>query len=129
MLQIKRSELRELAQNKLGDASIESQNKILVRISTSLAARTSYTTIGDEKELDYDKLIKLHDKLIEMKHQSPLEHVARAMSGDEYIRIFNKTDSNSIHSNNYYKAYGHCNNFKGFVQYRYMIDNNYGSMV
>ena len=29
MLQIKRSELKQLAQNKLGNDSIESQNKIL----------------------------------------------------------------------------------------------------
>ena len=56
MLQIKRSELKQLAQNKLGDDSIESQNKILVMISTSLAARTSYTVIKKKKEFDYQKL-------------------------------------------------------------------------
>ena len=82
MLQIKRSELKKLAQNKLGDDSIESQNKVLVMISTSLAARTSYTVVGEEKALDYEALVGLHDRLIaqDPPHSSPLEHCARAMS-------------------------------------------------
>lgn len=50
MLQIKRSELKQLAKNKLGNDSLESQNKILVMISTSLAARTSYTIVGEESK-------------------------------------------------------------------------------
>ena len=33
-------------------------------ISTSLAARTSYTVVGEEKEIDYAKMIELHDRLI-----------------------------------------------------------------
>jgi hypothetical protein len=64
MLKIKRSELKQLAQNRLKDDSLESQNKILVMISTSLSARTSYTIVGDEKEIDYSKMIELHDRLI-----------------------------------------------------------------
>lgn len=64
MIQIKRSELKQLAQNKLGNDSLESQNKILVMISTSLAARTSYTVVGDEKEINYQKMIELHDRLV-----------------------------------------------------------------
>ena len=117
MLQIKRSELRELAQNKLGDDSIESQNKILVMISTSLAARTSYTIIGNEKEIDYAKLIDLHDRLItaDPLHASPLEHCAQVMDFEEYYS-FRKGKVE------YIESLGWCRNFKGFKQYRYLIE-------
>ena len=86
MIKIKRSELKQLAQDKLGDDSIKSQNKVLVMISTSLAARTSYTVVGEEKEVDYAKMIELHDRLIaqDPPHSSPMEHCARAMSDEEY---------------------------------------------
>ena len=127
MLKIKRSELEKLAKKKLGDDSLESQNKILVMISTALAARTSYTVVGDEKEVNYSKMIDLHDRLIKMRHDSPLEHCARAMSDDEYIqyqktypRIINgKPSSFFTESIN-----GWCRNFKGFIQYRHLIENN-----
>jgi hypothetical protein len=59
MIQIKRSELKQLTQNRLKDDSIESQNKILVMISTSLAARTSYTVVGEDNSTP-----KVGDKVI-----------------------------------------------------------------
>ena len=83
-----------------------------VKISTAMAARTSYTVVGDEKEIDYEKMIGLHDRLLaqDPPHSSPLEHCARAMSSQEYHIFFPK---------------GRCNNLKGFIPYRYMIDNDY----
>ena len=144
MLQIKRSELKKLAQNKLGDDSIESQNKVLVMISTSLAARTSYTVVGDEKEVDFNKMIELHDRLINQDppHSSPMEHCARAMTNEEFVS-FTKTihsTSNKVEKTNQgglrqgeflvndfvvnrEEHYGWCNNLKGFISYRYLIDN------
>ena len=134
MLQIKRSELEQLAQNKLGNDSLESQNKILVMISTSLAARTSYTVVGDEKEIDYSKMIELHDRLISQNppHSSPLEHCARVMSHEEY-KAFIKGEGQK-REDGYYKsvcgnalfnisAHGWCGPYKGFMSYRYFIDN------
>ena len=136
MLQIKRSELKKLAQNKLGDDSIESQNKVLVMISTSLAARTSYTVVGHEKELNAHSLIDLHDRLLSQDppHSSPLEHCARAMSDEEYVSFIKgvpdmieyEKDEIAI---SYLKTYedspeaGWCYNLKGFISYRYLIDN------
>ena len=126
MLQIKRSELKQLAQNKLGDNSIESQNKILVMISTAMAARTSYTVVGDEKEIDYQKMIELHDRLLSQDppHSSPLEHCARAMSVEEYYR-FVKGYGNTDYLEDGFRegSYGWSNNLKGFIPYRYFIDN------
>ena len=123
MLQIKRSELKQLAQNKLGNDSIESQNKILVMISTAMAAHTSYTIVGGEAVKSYDKWIELHDKLIayDPPHSSPMEHCARAMFNDEWSRyIKGKHDGDFDFG---IGAEGWCNNLKGFIPYRYMIDN------
>ena len=124
MLKIKRSELKQLAQNRLKDDSIESQNKILVMISTSLAARTSYTVVGEEKGLDYEALIGLHDRLLaqDPPHSSPLEHCARAMSNKEYESHIKGTITIEKGWKGY-KGIGWCNNFKGFIPYRYLVDN------
>lgn len=129
MLQIKRSELKKLAQNKLGDDSIESQNRILVMISVALSARTSYTVVGDEKEIDYSKMIELHDKLIELKHLSPLEHCARAMTEDEYhqnIKGHVDTVQKTVNWKDYFpskESLGWCRNFKGFCSYRSILED------
>lgn len=107
MIQIKISELKKLAQNKFGDISTESQNKILVMISTGMCARTSYTVVGEEKEFGYEKQIQLHDRMANQVpfHASPFEHNARVMTQEEY-------DANP-----------RCRNFSGFIQYRHLLEN------
>ena len=112
MLQIKRSELKQLAQNKLGDDSIESQNKILVMISTAMSARTSYTIVGEEKEIDYQKMVDLHDRLLSQDppHSSPFEHCCRAVAEEEYNENFKG------------KEKGWFRNFKGFKSYRQILE-------
>ena len=145
MLQIKRSELKQLAQNKLGNNSLESQNKILVMISTAMAAHTSYTIVGGEAVKAYEKWIELHDKLIayDPPHSSPMEHCARAMSNEEFVSFTKSihSTSNKVEKTNQgglrqgevmvddfivnrEEHYGWCNNLKGFIPYRYFIDNN-----
>lgn len=93
----------------------DEQNK--VKISTALAARTSYTVVGDEKEIDYERMIKLHDKLIEMRHDSPLEHCARAMSDEEYNYLYKSVGPGPEHFET-----GWCRNYKGFIQYRHFVE-------
>ena len=116
----------------------DEQNK--VKISVALAARTSYTIVGDEKEIDYQKMVDLHDRLLSQDppHSSPLEHCARAMSDEEYYSFIKgkvKTGyidesehqiflSNKSHNWGDYSELGWCNNLKGFIPYRYFIDNN-----
>ena len=97
----------------------DEQNK--VKISTAMAARTSYTIVGDEKEIDYSKMIELHDRLLSQDppHSSPLEHCARAMSEVEYT-----ASKSTGYTRKGEDQYGWCNNLKGFIPYRYMIDNN-----
>lgn len=105
-----------------------------VKISTAMSARTSYTVVGDEKEIDYERMIKLHDKLIEMRHDSPLEHCARAMSDEEYNSflkgsfwdeyIYRPYEIPEINLENSDKSkLGWCYNIKGFIPYRYMVDS------
>lgn len=114
MLQIKRSELKQLAQNKLGDDSIESQNKVLVMISTSLAARTSYTVVGDEKEFTYEQQIALHDRMANAVpfHASPFEHCCLCVDQEEYNNSFKGQEK------------GWFRNYKGFKSYRQLIEEN-----
>lgn len=90
-----------------------------IKLSVGRAANTSYTVVGDGKELTLEQAIKIHDKCKELNHSSVFEHCARAMSEVEY------TSSKSTgYTRKGEDQYGWCNNFKGFIPYRYMIDNN-----
>lgn len=114
MLQIKRSELKQLAQNKLGDDSIESQNKILVMISTAMAAHTSYTTVGNEPVKSYQKWIELHDKLIayDPPYSSPMKHCCICVTDEDYNKSFKGEEK------------GWFRNYKGFKSYRQIIEES-----
>lgn len=94
---------------------------IRVKISTAMAAHTSYTVVGGEVVKSSEKWLELHDKLLsyDPPHSSPLEHCARAMSNEEYYQFF----KGKITDPKYYNGNGWCNNLKGFIPYRYMIDN------
>lgn len=98
-------------------------NEFLLKISTARCARLSY--LNHDNEIDYEKDIQLHDKLLLDKHMSPFEHCARAMVSDEYFN-FHKGDYRYKYTDEeqYKKSFGWCNNFKGFMQYRYLIENN-----
>lgn len=94
------------------------QTKEMVKVSVAMAARTSYTVVGEEKALDYEAMLGLHDRLLaqDPPHSSPLEHCAQAMTQEEYWSSFGTTAQNT-------KGNGWCNNLKGFIPYRYMVDN------
>ena len=105
-----------------------------VKISVAMAARTSYTVVGEEKALDYEALVGLHDRLLaqDPPHSSPLEHCARAMSNEEHnsylkgvielIDIDEPEYNGGIYEPKFSEK-GWCNNFKGFIPYRYLVDN------
>ena len=84
----------------------------LIKISTARCARLSYMTFDGEK--DYDKDFELYEKLLSSKHMSPFEHIGIAMSKDEFVK-YNKTEYNGF-------EYGVSGNFRGFIQYRKMIE-------
>lgn len=91
------------------------RDNVRVMIATARCARISYETLGDNPKIDYEADIKLHDRLIQDGHMSPFEHCARAMSDSEY-------NENYVHSNNIYHK-GWCRNFKGFIQYRHIVES------
>lgn len=122
---------------------------VVIGIATARCARLSYMTF--DGEIDYEKDIKLHDSLLKSRHMSPFEHVARCMSDLEYYsfikgkypttkdewgivnyecypfkskEMFAGKDYEFIGENSKNpNIYGWCNNFKGFIPYRYLIEN------
>ena len=99
---------------------VENDSEDVVKISVSMAARTSYTVVGDEKEISKEKHIDLHDRLISQDppHSSPLEHCARAMSDSGYFNFVKGNTTNAPNNS----IYGWCRNFKGFIPYRHIIE-------
>ena len=103
-----------------------------IKLSVGRAANTSYTVVGDGKELTLEQAIKIHDKCKELNHSSVFEHCARAMDTKEYVSFIKgnldaEIDEDgyvdiSTHINNY-NSFGWCGPYKGFIPYRYMIDN------
>jgi hypothetical protein len=93
-----------------------------IKISVAMAARTSYTVVGEEKEINYENLIGLHDRLLtqDPPHSSPFEHCARAMSDEEYYAF----KRGWMRKTNLDAESGWCNNLKGFIPYRYLVDNS-----
>jgi thymidylate synthase ThyX len=126
--------------NVLGDTDFKEDVLTKIKIATARCARVSYTVVGEEgKEPNYKNDIKLHDKLLESGHLSPAEHCAQAMSNHEYYAFIkgDKFYCYTLYSEEVitYKViedsreitdscFGWCNNFKGFIQYRYLIDKN-----
>ncbi len=95
-----------------------------IKIATARCARLSYMTF--DGDIDYQKDIELHDMLLQSKHFSPFEHCAKVMTNKEYHDfIKGRTD---IETSNGFTITtedqrGWCNNFKGFIQCRYLIEN------
>lgn len=116
--------------------NIKSKEDLKCRIATARAARISYTTLGDNPKIDYEADIKLHDRLLESKHLSCFEHCARVMNNEEYMSFIKgqidiiELDEPNIGDFvaynkvwNYDKEAGWCNNYRSFIQYRYLIEN------
>lgn len=91
-----------------------------VKIATARCARLSYMTF--EGKIDYEKDIALHDTLLKAHHASPFEHCARAMTDLEY-HTFIKGRIEEDESKNNPNIYGWCNNLRGFIQYRYLVES------
>lgn len=85
-----------------------------IKIASARCARLSYMT--QDGKIDYQKDIELHNKLLESGHMSPFEHCARMMTKIEFEQDYIKLERSK-------KEYGWCNNFRGFIQYRHLIEN------
>ena len=111
----------------------EAIQKFKIKIATARCARLSYMTF--DREIDYEKDFKLHDRLLSDGHMSPFEHCARAMNGEEYDSFIKGQIELGLDTscggwggppNTTYHPHkenrGWCNNFRGFIPYRYLIE-------
>ena len=115
--------------DKNPDPSYVAWQKEKVKIATARCARLSYATLGDNPKIDYEADIRLHDKLASMKHWSPFEHCARAMTEYEFNShhrgIFvpygddNKDEVGMALDSN---SFGWCGNLQGWINYRNLIE-------
>ena len=129
-----------------GKSPEESNLEFNIKVATACCARLSYMTF--DNKIDYEKDIQLHDMLLKEGHFSPFEHCARTMSDLEYYSFIkgkyptvrdgygiinyemmpiSEDDTGLVgfkgvnpHNSD---IYGWCNNFRGWVQYRYLIEN------
>jgi hypothetical protein len=84
-----------------------------IKIATARCAKVSF--LNHDGSIDYAADLRLYDFLIKHLHMSPTEHVARAMTDEEYKQFSHSTPKGT--------TYGHCNNIRGFVQHRWEIEN------
>jgi hypothetical protein len=77
----------------------------MIKIATAKCARVSYTTVGSENKSEHTADIELYNRLLESGHMSPFEHCAQVMcETDYYERPWSR-------------------NFKGFMQYRELVED------
>lgn len=97
------------------NVNIKELDLTLVKIITAMCARVSYTVVGEEgKEPNYENDIKLHDRLAESGHWSPFEHCARVITQNDLAHAIGSAVA---------EPEMWSGNFKGFIQYRKMFNN------
>ena len=97
---------------------IEQLTMLKLKISTARCARLSYMTF--DGEIDYEKDIQLHDRLLADGHASPFEHVSRCLTEEEYNAL-GKMILDPVKG--YIFEKGWVDNFKGFVSYRRILNS------
>lgn len=75
-----------------------------LKVATAKCARVSYTTVGSENKSSHTADIELYNRLLESGHMSPFEHCAKVMTQE------------------FYNERPWSRNFKGFVQYREIVE-------
>lgn len=122
--------IHTLPKKVVGQGLLKTIEEYTIKVSTAMGARTSYTIVGEEKEISYSKLIELDDKLLKQwpPHSSPMEHCAKCMDAQER-ELFVKGNLEWT-GGQYDKplpvdgAEGWCRNFRGFIQRRYLIETS-----
>jgi thymidylate synthase ThyX len=103
-----------LSHNKDSLVTEDVINEAIRKISIVRCARVSYHIAGKEQAIDYKADLELYDRLVNSKHASPFEHIARNMTQEE--RNYHiKQEGDNI-------EYGWSRNFKGYLQYRELIN-------
>ena len=124
--------MKEKNRLPLVEELISESKRTRIKIATARCARISYETLGDNPEINYEKDIKLHDDLLAMGHMSPFEHCAQVMDEEDYyshikgtvpVKTANSLDEKrTLCIDKKSKVFGWSRNFKGFKQYREIIE-------
>ena len=101
--------------------------EVLAKISTSMAARTSYTTIEGGREVSPKRHLGLYDKLLsyDPPHSSPLSHASLTMSEEErqlYTKTYMKEDEDTGVMMKVTEE-GWCRNIRGFIPLRHLVES------
>lgn len=101
--------------------------EVLAKISTSMAARTSYTTIEGGREVSPKRHLELYDKLLsyDPPHSSPLSHASLTMSKEErqlYTKTYVKEDEDTGAMIKVTEE-GWCRNIRGFIPLRHLVES------
>jgi len=94
-----------------------------LRIKTAIAQCERVLNKKEKGESDLESDIEAYDKLLKLQHHSLFEHCAYVMNDEEFVRFNKGLRTNNIDEILKDSFYGQCNNFRGFVQYRYLIEN------
>lgn len=104
--------------------SDDNYQDVLCKISAARCARVSYKLHGEDKKSTIEADVKLAESLIEMKHFSPFEHVARPATKKEVI----SWDGDGLLGYGYVDVRTHIDtipslrsNFTGWVQKRKLL--------
>lgn len=104
----------------------EALDSMMCKIAIARCARLSYQTLGDNPKIDYTADIKLFEILRDSGHFSPFEHVARCMTEDEYIQNVKGKMTEYEWSPTFVpeeNIQGWDGNFRGFIQYRSLLES------
>lgn len=93
---------------------VDNDSEDIVKISVSMAARASYTVVGESKVLTKEEHISLHDRLLaqDPPHSSPMEHCCVCVTEEDYNKSFKGEEK------------GWFRNYKGFKSYRQIIEES-----
>jgi thymidylate synthase ThyX len=89
-----------------GDTDVREDIESKIKIAIARCARVSYTTVGSTSNSSHTADIELYNRLLESGHMSPFEHCGQVMEDTKYC----------------WKPYSR--NFKGFTQYREIVETN-----
>ena len=96
---------------------ITSKQDLKCRIAVARCARLSYMTF--DREIDYEKDVKLYEQLLKSKHFSPFEHVAKCPKSSTLDTYISETDEGITHCDKDLNLWS--GNFKGWIQYRQLV--------
>lgn len=96
--------------------------ELRIQVAIARCARLSYMT--HDNKIDYEKDIELYNRLLSAHHMSPFEHCAKMMTDKEYnafVKGYREEDKGFDWLKQ--SALGWCLNFRGFMPYRYFIED------